>query len=62
MADRGARRACIRNPDRVYVEIIESDPMPELDPAPGTSSAPVGDPLGDGKDTQLLDSAALRSR
>lgn len=29
----GNRRACVRNPDGVYVEIMEDDPLP---PAPGT--------------------------
>ena len=29
--ERGARRACIRNPDGVYVEIMEDDPLPEFD-------------------------------
>ena len=28
--DRGARRACVRNPDGVYVEILEDDPLPQL--------------------------------
>ncbi len=29
----GSRRACVRNPDGVYVEIMEDDPLPQ---APGT--------------------------
>lgn len=28
--DHGSRRACVRNPDGVYVEIMEDDPLPEL--------------------------------
>ena len=29
--ERGARRACVRNPDGVYVEIMEDDPLPQFD-------------------------------
>ena len=28
--ERGTRRACVRNPDGVYVEIMEDDPLPEF--------------------------------
>ena len=28
--ERGRRRACVRNPDGVYVEIMEDDPLPEF--------------------------------
>ena len=28
--ERGARRACVRNPDGVYVEIMEDDPLPQF--------------------------------
>ena len=28
--ERGGRRACVRNPDGVYVEIMEDDPLPHL--------------------------------
>jgi len=28
VGDRGRRRACVRNPDGVYVEIMEDDPLP----------------------------------
>ena len=28
LGDQGARRACVRNPDGVYVEIVEDDPLP----------------------------------
>ena len=30
LGERGTRRACVRNPDGVYVEIMEDDPLPEL--------------------------------
>ncbi|MBK9521900.1 MAG: SRPBCC family protein [Rhodocyclaceae bacterium] len=29
VGERGRRRACVRNPDGVYVEIMEDDPLPE---------------------------------
>ena len=29
--DGGRRRACVRNPDGVYVEIMEDDPLPQFD-------------------------------
>jgi uncharacterized protein YndB with AHSA1/START domain/catechol 2,3-dioxygenase-like lactoylglutathione lyase family enzyme len=30
VGERGTRRACVRNPDGVYVEIMEEDPLPEF--------------------------------
>jgi len=33
--ERGKRRACVRNPDGVYVEVMEDDPLPPPQP-PGT--------------------------
>jgi uncharacterized protein YndB with AHSA1/START domain/catechol 2,3-dioxygenase-like lactoylglutathione lyase family enzyme len=30
--ERGRRRACVRNPDGVYVEIMEDDPLPQFNP------------------------------
>ncbi|MGA8544776.1 MAG: SRPBCC family protein [Mycobacterium sp.] len=30
MGERGGRHACVRNPDGVYVEIMEDDPLPQL--------------------------------
>jgi uncharacterized protein YndB with AHSA1/START domain len=29
VGERGRRRACVRNPDGVYVEVMEDDPLPE---------------------------------
>ena len=37
----GARRACVRNPDGVYVEIMEDDPLSGAGLAPGRSACPV---------------------
>lgn len=36
MGERGERRACVRNPDGVFVEIMEKDPLPQ---APGRERA-----------------------
>ena len=33
LGNQGARRACVRNPDGVYVEIIEDDPLPQANQA-----------------------------
>ncbi len=30
LGDRGTRRACVRNPEGVYVEIMEDDPLPQF--------------------------------
>ena len=30
LGERGERRACVRNPDGVYVEIMEDDPLPQF--------------------------------
>ena len=30
LGERGGRRACVRNPDGVYVEIMEDDPLPHV--------------------------------
>ena len=30
LGQRGGRRACVRNPDGVYVEIMEADPLPQF--------------------------------
>ena len=30
LGERGRRRACVRNPDGVYVEIMEDDPLPQF--------------------------------
>ena len=30
LGERGTRRACVRNPDGVYVEIMEDDPLPQF--------------------------------
>ena len=30
LGERGGRRACVRNPDGVYVEIMEDDPLPQF--------------------------------
>ena len=30
--ERGGRRACVRNPDGVYVEVMEDDPLPQSNP------------------------------
>ena len=37
----GARRACVRNPDGVYVEIMEDDPLAGAGLAPSRSACPV---------------------
>ena len=37
----GARRACVRNPDGVYVEIMEDDPLSGAGVNPARSSCPV---------------------
>jgi catechol 2,3-dioxygenase-like lactoylglutathione lyase family enzyme/uncharacterized protein YndB with AHSA1/START domain len=37
----GARRACVRNPDGVYVEIIEDDPLSGAALTPSRSACPV---------------------
>ena len=37
----GARRACVRNPDGVYVEIMEDDPLSGAGHAPSRSACPV---------------------
>ena len=37
----GTRRACVRNPDGVYVEIMEDDPLSGAGLAPGRSACPV---------------------
>ena len=37
----GARRACVRNPDGVYVEIMEDDPLSGAGLAPKRSACPV---------------------
>ena len=37
----GARRACVRNPDGVYVEIMEDDPLAGAGFAPSRSACPV---------------------
>ena len=37
----GARRACVRNPDGVYVEIMEDDPLSGAGLAPDRSDCPV---------------------
>ena len=37
----GARRACVRNPDGVYVEIMEDDPLAGAGYAPSRSGCPV---------------------
>ena len=37
----GARRACVRNPDGVYVEIMEDDPLSGAGLAPSRSACPV---------------------
>ena len=37
----GERRACLRNPDGVYVEIMEDDPLPSASGAAGRSACPV---------------------
>jgi hypothetical protein len=37
----GARRACVRNPDGVYVEIMEDDPLSGARLAPSRSACPV---------------------
>lgn len=37
----GARRACVRNPDGVYVEIMEDDPLSGAGLTPSRSSCPV---------------------
>ncbi len=37
----GARRACVRNPDGVYIEIMEDDPLPDAGLAPSRSACPV---------------------
>ena len=37
----GARRACVRNPDGVYVEIMEDDPLPRAGHASSRSACPV---------------------
>ncbi len=37
---RGGRRACVRNPDGVYVELMEDDPLPEQN-ARGRQDCPV---------------------
>ena len=48
----GARRACVRNPDGVYVEIMEDDPLSGAGLDPGSVGLPgraaLGDPLGPG--------------
>ncbi len=41
MGPAGARRACVRNPDGVYVEIMEDDPLSGAGPAPSRSTCPV---------------------
>ncbi len=41
MGPAGARRACVRNPDGVYVEIMEDDPLSGAGLAPGRSACPV---------------------
>ena len=43
----GARRACVRNPDGVYVEVMEDDPLAGIGPAPIRPECPVGGALGD---------------
>ena len=56
--ERGRRRACVRNPDGVYVEIMEDDPLPEfnrrgrIDCPSAIRSVTVSVP-------QLLDAAAF---
>ena len=30
LGERGGRRACVRNPDGVYVEVMEDDPLPQF--------------------------------
>ena len=32
LGERGERRACVRNPDGVYVEVTEDDPLPQSNP------------------------------
>ena len=32
LGERGERRACVRNPDGVYVEVMEDDPLPQSNP------------------------------
>lgn len=39
IGERGRRRACVRNPDGVYVEIMEDDPLPAA--APKRTKCPV---------------------
>ena len=53
LGERGGRRACVRNPDGVYVEIMEDDPLPQFNQArarrlPGRDpfSDVVGAPVG----------------
>ena len=41
VGDRGARRACVRNPDGVYVEIMEDDPLWGAGLTPARSGCPV---------------------
>lgn len=38
--ERGQRRACVRNPDGVYVELMEADPLPEQN-GKGRTHCPV---------------------
>ena len=42
----GARRACVRNPDGVYVEIMENDPLSGAGLAPSRSRLPCRRALG----------------
>ncbi len=41
IGSRGARRACVRNPDGVYVEIMEDDPLSGAGLAPSRATCPV---------------------
>ena len=41
MGPAGARRVCVRNPDGVYVEIMEDDPLSGTGFAPSRSACPV---------------------
>lgn len=40
MGEKGARRVCVRNPDGVYVELMEDDPLPIQNPR-GRQDCPV---------------------
>ncbi len=41
VGETGARRACVRNPDGVYVEMMEDDPLSGSGPDPARSGCPV---------------------